>query len=99
MVLVGVQPVLMQVPPRWAFSIMATVHPWSAREAAIGFPAWPLPIMIASYFMLISMGVLVRNVCLSRSLSRGHEPVRKADGNKIFRYGDEDVFHLETTDQ
>src|SRR3989442_7035654 len=52
MVLVGVQPVLMQVPPRCAFSISATLQPRSARLYARGLPPWPEPMIIASYFMV-----------------------------------------------
>src|SRR5437667_3571262 len=52
MVLVGVQPVLMQVPPRCAFSISATLQPRSARLYARGLPPWPEPMIIASYFIV-----------------------------------------------
>ena len=52
MVLVGVQPVLTQVPPRCSFSIRATVQPWSASFCASGLPAWPEPITIASYLVM-----------------------------------------------
>src|SRR5207247_3674603 len=53
-VFVGVQPVLMHVPPRCSFSIRATDHPLSASLCASGFPAWPDPITIASYFIQLS---------------------------------------------
>src|SRR5438552_8848167 len=52
MVLVGVQPVLMQVPPRCAFSISATFQPRSARLYARGLSPWPEPMIIASYFIV-----------------------------------------------
>src|SRR5215472_7302080 len=46
--LVGVQPVLTQVPPtRWR-STTATVIPAPARRNAKDGPAWPVPMMIAS---------------------------------------------------
>src|SRR6516164_7344301 len=48
MVLVGVQPVLMQVPPRCSCSISATAKPRSASFCDSGFPAWPEPITMAS---------------------------------------------------
>ena len=48
MVLVGVQPVLMQVPPNDLRSMMATRCPAPASRFASDGPAWPLPIMIAS---------------------------------------------------
>src|SRR5713101_2629488 len=41
----------MQVPPRCAFSIRATVQPWSASFCESGLPACPEPITIASYFI------------------------------------------------
>src|SRR6516164_2382538 len=50
MVLVGVHPVLMQVPPRYAFSIKATVQPRSASRWARGLPPCPEPITMALYF-------------------------------------------------
>src|SRR5262249_11895914 len=49
MVLVGVQPVLMQVPPRCSLSTRATLQPWSASFCDSGLPAWPEPRMMASY--------------------------------------------------
>ncbi len=51
--LVGVQPLLMQVPPKRWRSIIATFHPAPARRVARGGPAWPAPTMIASkvYFI------------------------------------------------
>src|SRR5436309_13346610 len=52
MVLVGVQPVLMQVPPRCASSISATLQPRSARLCERGLPPWPEPMIIASYFIV-----------------------------------------------
>src|SRR5271165_4731585 len=94
MVLVGVQPVLMQVPPRCAFSMRATLHPWSAREAASGLPAWPLPMMIASYCMCQSS----RQV-RSGSLSWRDNEVSQADRNQVFGYGDENIFHVEAANQ
>src|SRR2546428_9083153 len=51
MVFVGVQPTLMQVPPRFFPSTSATDHPKSARRNERGLPAWPEPTMMASYFM------------------------------------------------
>ena len=48
MALVGVQPVLTQVPPtRWR-STTATFIPAPARRNAKDGPAWPVPMMIAS---------------------------------------------------
>src|SRR5919198_5673448 len=52
MALVGVQPVLMQVPPKCSFSISATLQPRSARLCASGLPPWPEPMIIASYFIV-----------------------------------------------
>src|SRR6516225_4450862 len=48
MALVGVQPVLTQVPPtRWR-STTATFIPAPARRNAKDGPAWPVPMIIAS---------------------------------------------------
>src|SRR6266516_7602677 len=48
-VLVGVQPSLIQVPPTCTRSIRAVFHPARARVVESGPPAWPAPITIASY--------------------------------------------------
>lgn len=47
-VLVGVQPVLTQVPPTALRSTTATFIPVLARRSAKDGPAWPAPITIAS---------------------------------------------------
>ena len=47
-VLVGRQPVLTQVPPRWRRSTSATVCPAPASRAASDGPAWPPPMTMAS---------------------------------------------------
>src|SRR5437773_5487712 len=49
MVLVGVQPSLMQVPPTCSRSIMAVFHPAPASALESGVPACPEPITIALY--------------------------------------------------
>src|SRR5215470_1005833 len=54
MVFVGVQPTLMQVPPRFFSSISATDQPRSVSRYASGLPAWPEPMMIASCLIKIS---------------------------------------------
>src|SRR5580692_3852750 len=41
-------PVFTQVPPNLSRSIIATVLPAPANRAAMGGPAWPVPIIIAS---------------------------------------------------
>ena len=49
-VFVGMHPVLTHVPPKLLRSIMAIFIPaWVRRPAKEG-PAWPVPMMIASYF-------------------------------------------------
>ena len=47
-VFVGVQPVLMQVPPKRLRSTIATFWPEPASRSARAGPAWPVPMMIAS---------------------------------------------------
>src|SRR2546423_11508110 len=49
MVLVGVQPSLMHVPPTCVRSTIAVRRPAAARAPASGPPPWPAPITIASY--------------------------------------------------
>src|SRR5262249_40319069 len=48
MVLVGVQPLLIQVPPSCAASAISTRLPAAASRAASGTPACPLPITMMS---------------------------------------------------
>src|SRR5262249_16829652 len=52
MVLVGMQPVLTQVPPKSLRSMMATFIPALANRCASGGPACPVPMIIASYFVI-----------------------------------------------
>src|SRR5579883_2960738 len=49
MVLVGVQPTLMQVPPTCSCSIKAVLRPARARAVESGPPACPAPMTTASY--------------------------------------------------
>ena len=49
MALVGVQPVLTQVPPKRLRSMIATFIRAPARQTASDGPACPVPMMIASY--------------------------------------------------
>jgi hypothetical protein len=49
MVLVGVQPSLMQVPPICSRSINAVFRPDETRAVERGPPDWPAPMMIESY--------------------------------------------------
>src|ERR1700730_12879803 len=60
MVLVGVQPVLMQVPPTSARSITAVRLPLFERATARGLPPWPEPMMIASKCVDSGMSLLLR---------------------------------------
>ena len=53
-VFVGMQPVLTQVPPKDARSRMATFIPDAESRAARAGPAWPVPMTIASYVLLIA---------------------------------------------
>src|SRR5450755_4679800 len=53
MALVGVQPVLTQVPPKSFRSTMATFRPALARATAREGPAWPAPTTMASKLRFI----------------------------------------------
>src|SRR5262245_18303922 len=48
MVLVGVQPTLMHVPPTYCRSTTAVFQPAAPRAPASGFPDWPVPMIMAS---------------------------------------------------
>src|SRR5580698_9306949 len=54
MALVGVQPLLTQVPPNLPCSTIPTRMPWPARRAASDGPAWPMPITMASNLALMA---------------------------------------------
>ena len=56
MVLVGMQPVLTQVPPNSLRSTMATFMPAAVRRPAREGPAWPVPMMMASKVLLVGAG-------------------------------------------
>jgi len=47
-VLVGTQPTLTQVPPKWWRSITAVRRPSLLQRAAMAGPAWPAPMTMAS---------------------------------------------------
>src|ERR1700733_11412306 len=59
MVLVGVHPVLTQVPPNSLRSTMATFIPASLKRPARDGPACPVPTMIASYAFDINRSFLI----------------------------------------
>src|SRR5207237_2257222 len=52
------QPLLTQVPPNHLRSIIATFLPVSASRTARDGPAWPVPITIASYLVVIGIPAL-----------------------------------------
>src|SRR5215831_5408706 len=54
-VLVGIHPVFTQVPPNLWRSTMATLMPAPANRAARDGPAWPVPMMIASYCFMLAV--------------------------------------------
>jgi hypothetical protein len=60
MVVVGVQPVLTQVPPMLERSINAVRLPLSERALVRGLPPWPEPMMIASKCFDSGMSLLMR---------------------------------------
>jgi len=47
-VLVGVHPSLMHVPPTWVRSTSAVFRPARANARASGVPAWPEPMITTS---------------------------------------------------
>ncbi len=53
MAFVGMQPVFTQVPPNAPRSMIATRMPAVVRRCARNGPAWPVPMMIASYVAVI----------------------------------------------
>src|SRR5262245_985640 len=53
MVLVGVQPRLMHVPPTCSRSITATFQPARPSASASGLPDWPVPMMTASRVLMM----------------------------------------------
>jgi hypothetical protein len=63
--LVGVQPVLMQVPPNDWRSMMATSWPAPASCFVSDGPACPAPMMTASY---VSMGAPSASASMARSM-------------------------------
>src|SRR5262249_51161650 len=80
-VLVGMQPVLTQVPPKRCRSMMATRKPAPASRCASDGPAWPVPITMASKLDMaaLSSGTSLRE----HQLIGGHCPRRvgAASGN------------------
>src|SRR6476659_5933661 len=54
-VLVGMQPVLTQVPPKSLRSTSATLSPALASSTASGGPAWPAPSTIASKCVAVAV--------------------------------------------
>ena len=52
-VLVGMQPVLTQVPPKRLRSMIATRLPAAANRWASAGPDWPVPMMMASYRLVV----------------------------------------------
>src|SRR4051812_14067671 len=66
-VFVGMHPVLMHVPPNLCLSIIATLIPAAEKRAAKDGPAWPVPMMMASNFCVITV-ILPVSVSLSESL-------------------------------
>src|SRR5665213_785450 len=79
--LVGMQPLLTQVPPIWARSTSSVFLPAPARRAASGGPDWPPPITMASKELgmawLLCWLPMVRGFHLS--LIHISEPTRQAE--------------------
>src|SRR6478609_11588770 len=85
-VLVGMQPVLTQVPPTSLRSITATVCPASVSLPASDGPAWPAPTMIASNFSVMKDG---SDEGSEADEECDQEPA--ADGDDVFADGDRPV--------
>src|SRR6187402_2287685 len=66
-VLVGMQPSLTQVPPRCSRSISAVFRPALASRTASGGPAWPAPITIASYEVVMGSPEARAGACFASS--------------------------------
>jgi hypothetical protein len=61
--LVGMQPVFTHVPPKSLRSTIATFCPAPANRLASEGPAWPVPMMIASYCVFIAFAFIIDSVC------------------------------------
>src|SRR5271156_1179836 len=61
MVFVGVQPVLIQVPPASLRSITAVFFPAATRTSARGLPPCPEPMMMASKFSVVLASAVTRD--------------------------------------
>src|SRR5579871_4134034 len=105
MVLVGVHPSLMQVPPICFLSISAVRMPARARAAESGDPPWPAPITTAS---ICCIPLITRpptekdnryqSSATGCSESRDQEQ-SEADSNEIFRNGNRKIRSLQRTNQ
>ncbi len=60
------QPVLTQVPPTAPRSTIATFMPAAERRAASAGPAWPVPMMMASYRVLMGRMLTAKRALSSR---------------------------------
>src|SRR5262249_10486809 len=69
MVLVGVQPSLMQVPPTCSRSIKAVFQVACASAVESGVPACPEPMMMALYFSGVLMGALAIRFRIARQVT------------------------------
>src|SRR6516165_6815075 len=69
MVLVGMHPVLTQVPPNSLRSMTATFFPTAARRRAKEGPAWPVPMTMASKGMGIGTGYLIFQSLILKGIS------------------------------
>src|SRR5262245_32499059 len=78
------QPVLTQVPPNCLRSIIATFIPVSASRTARGGPAWPVPIMIASYLVAIGIPPLVYKLEVRIKKAEGKEKTDSGYGRLQF---------------
>src|SRR5277367_6476828 len=82
MVLVGVHPVLTQVPPNSLRSTIATFIPAPLKRPARDGPACPVPTMIASYAFDINRSFLI---LLPRQFARFPPAFRRCAGSRSRR--------------
>src|ERR1700761_6486215 len=102
MVLVGVQPVLIQVPPAYLRSIIAVFFPAAVRTSARGLPPWPEPMMMASKSPVLLASALMCDLRVKhyddstaqggpRFLQVGDQQKAATDRDQVFDQGQQHI--------